>query len=193
MSVPTTIRFVMFAVLVVLMAATRFTHAGSAGVLPDASWAVFFAAGFYFSREGWWALAALLAAAVGIDYLSIRHYGISNYCVTLAYWLIVPAYAILWIGGAWLRRHYRRTPIDLLRLLASFAASATLCFLVNHSAFYWLGDRIEHPTLSEWWMVLTEWYPYFLTATGAYVAVAAVAHVVLTQPRAATRLSRWAR
>lgn len=193
MPIPTSVRFLVLVALLVLMAATRFTHAGAAGALPDASWAVFFAAGFYLAREGRWALAALLAAAVGVDYLSIRYYGIANYCVTLAYWFIVPAYSILWIGGSWLQRRYRRVPLDLLRLAASLAVCVTLCFLVNHSAFYFLGARVEHPSLSEWWTVLADWYPYFLAVTGVYVALAAVAHVVLTQPRAAARLSRWAR
>ncbi len=193
MSVPISVRFTVFAVLLALMVATRFSHAGNAALLPDATWAVFFIGGFYRSRDGYWALATLFAAAVGVDYLAIRYYGISNYCVTLAYWFIVPAYSLLWVGGAWLRRHYRRVPMDLLRLLVSFVASVTLCFLVNHSAFYWLGDRTGKPSLAEWWSVVTEWYAYFLAVPGIYVALAAVVHVALTQPRAAARLPWWAR
>lgn len=186
MTVRLPIRFTIFAVLLALMAATRFSHAGSAGVLPDATWAVFFLGGFYLAHDWRWSLATLSTAAVGVDYLAIRYYGISNYCVTLAYWFIVPAYSLLWLGGAWLRRHYRRVPLDLVRLPASFLVSATLCLLVNHSAFYWLGDRIAKPTLGEWWSVFTDWYAYFLAVPGVYVALAALVHVVLTgRPRAA--------
>lgn len=181
MFVPISVRFTVFATLLLLMVVTRFGHAGSIGVLPDATWSVFFLAGFYLSRDWRWSPATLFVAAVGVDYLAIRYYGISNYCVTLAYWLIVPAYSLLWLGGVWLRRHYRRVPLDLLRLLASFVVSATLCFLVNHSAFYWLGDRIGKPSLAEWWSVFTEWYPYFLAVPGVYVALVALVHLALTQ------------
>jgi hypothetical protein len=176
-----------FAVLLVLMVATRFSHAGSGAVLPDATWAVFFLGGFYLTRDWRWSLATLFAAAVAVDYLAIRYYGISDYCLTIAYWAIVPAYSLLWLGGAWLRSHFRRVPSDLVRLAASFVVSATLCCLVSHSAFYWLGDRVARPSLAQWWSVFTEWYAYFLAVPGLYVALAALVHVALThRPRTVT-------
>ena len=181
-------RFVVFVVLALLMGATRFSPEGSAAVLPDATWAVFFLGGFYLSREWRWALTTLLVAAVAVDSLSIRYYGLSNYCVTLAYWFIVPAYSVLWLGGAWLHRHYRRVPLDLARLLASLAISVTLCFLLTHSAFYWLGG-VEQPTLAEWWSAFTYWYVQFLAVAGLYVALATPVHMALTQrSRAPTTL-----
>jgi hypothetical protein len=182
---------VVFLVLL-LMAATRFSHAGAAGVLPDASWAVFFLGGFYLAREWRWALATLLIAVAGIDYLAIQYYGISNYCATLAYWFIVPGYSVLWLGGAWLRGHYGQVPLGLARLAASVVLSVTLCFLITHSAFYWLGGRVEHPTLAEWWSVFTLWYPHFLGVTCAYVGITTVVHVALTRRsrRAAVLASR---
>src|SRR5256885_10809830 len=125
MSTPIPTRFAVFAVLALSMAATRFSHAGSAWLPPDASWAVFFIGGFYLTRQWRWALAILLIEAVGVDCLAIRHYGISNYCVTLAYWFIVPAYSALWLGGAWLRRHYQQAAPDLARLCASLDRKST--------------------------------------------------------------------
>lgn len=189
MSVPSSVRYAVFAVLLLLMVGTRFSHAGSTWGLPDASWAVLFLGGFYLAREWRWSLTTLFVAAVGVDCLAIRYYGISDYCVTLAYWFIVPAYSLLWLGGAWLRRKYRRVPLDLARLLASFVVSMTLCFLLTHSAFYWLGARVGKPSLAEWWSVFTEWYAYFLAVPALYVGAAALAHVVLTRhSRAATTL-----
>ena len=44
-------RFVLFTVLALLIAATRFSHTGTAWLPPDASWAVFFLGGFYLARE----------------------------------------------------------------------------------------------------------------------------------------------
>jgi hypothetical protein len=174
-------RFVVVAILLLLMAATRFSHAGGAGLLPDASWAVFFLGGFYLARDWRWALATLLLALVAVDYLAIRYYGISNYCATLAYWFIVPGYSVLWLGGAWLRGHYGQVPLDLARLGASLVLSVTLCFLITHSAFYWLGGRVEHPTIIEWWSVFVAWYGLFLAVPSAYVGLAALLHVALTR------------
>jgi hypothetical protein len=181
MSVLVSKRFAVFAVLLLLMAATRFSHAGGAGPLADASWAVFFLGGFYLAREWRWALAALLVAAVGVDCLGIRYYGVRNYCATLAYWFIVPGYSVLWLGGAWLRRHYRQVPLDLARLFASFVLSVTVCFLLTHTAFYWLSGHIEHPTIAGWWFKFTRWYGLFLGVPSAYVALAALLHLALTR------------
>jgi hypothetical protein len=187
MSVPISVRLALFAALLLLMIATRFTHAGSAGVLPDATWAVFFICGFYLSRDWRWSLTALFVAAVGADYLAIRYYGISNYCVTPAYWSIAPAYTALWLGGVWLRGQYRRVPRDVARLGLSLVVSVTLCFGITHSAFYWIGSRIAHPTLGEWAGVFVQWYPLFLGVTALYVAVATVVHLTLThRPQSAT-------
>ena len=180
MSTPIPTRFAVFAVLALSMAATRFSHAGSAWLPPDASWAVFFIGGFYLTRQWRWALGILLIEAVGVDCLAIRHYGISNYCVTLAYWFIVPAYSALWLGGAWLRRHYQQAAPDLARLCASLLLSVTLCYLLTNASFYWLGGRIEHPSFAGWWSSFTRWYGHFLAVSCAYVALAALLHVALT-------------
>ena len=190
MSAPLSVRFALFAVLLLLMIGTRFTHAGSAGVLPDATWAVFFISGFYLSRDWRWSLTALFVAAVGADYVAIRYCGISNYCLTLSYWSVVPAYSLLWLGGAWLRGHYRRAPRDLARLALSLLVSVTLCFGITHSAFYWMSGRIAQPTLAEWAAVFVQWYPLFLGVTALYVAVGTVVHLTLTHRLESARLRR---
>ena len=167
--------------LALVMAATRFSHAGTAWLPPDASWAVFFIGGFYLAREWRWALGMLLIEAVGIDLLAIRHFGISNYCATLAYWFIVPAYSTLWLGGAWLRRHYQQAALpDLARLCASLLLTVTLCYLITNTSSYWLGGRVAHPDLLGWWSHFTRWYRHFLMVPCAYVGLAAVAHAAFT-------------
>jgi hypothetical protein len=189
MSAAITRRPVLFTVLALLMAVTRFSHAGTAWLPPDASWAVFFLGGFYFAREWRWALALLLLEAVSVDCLAIRYYGVSNYCVTVAYWFIVPAYSMLWLGGAWLRAHYQRAPLDLTRLCASLVLSVTVSFLITNGAFYWLGGRTQHPDLLGWWTHFTRWYGHFLLVPCLYVGAAVLLHVLLTQrARLTTRL-----
>jgi hypothetical protein len=181
MPLSSSMRFAVFAFLLLLMAATRFSHASGAGLLPDASWAVFFIGGFYLAREWRWALTALLVAATGIDFLAIHYYGISNYCATPAYWFIVPGYSVLWLGGAWLRWQYRHVPLDLLRLCISLVISVSVCFLLTHTAFYWLSGRISDPTLAGWWSVFTQWYGLFLAVPSAYVGLATLLQITLTR------------
>jgi len=163
------------------MAATRFGgHLGTAWSPPDASWAVFFLAGFYLTREWRWALLALLVEAVAIDFAAIRFYGISDYCVTAAYWFILPAYCALWLGGAWLRHGYGRLPRDLGRLVLGLGLSVSLCFLLTEGSFYWLGERVRRPNVAGWWSNFQAWYGYFMAVTAGYVGLASLGHIAVT-------------
>lgn len=180
----TTRRLAGFCALAALMVFTRSGHLGTAWSPPDASWAVLYLAGFYFGREWRWALPTLICTATAVDCVVIRDFGISSYCVTGAYAFILPAYAMLWLGGAWLRREYRQEGLDALRCAASFAVAASLCFLTTNASFYWLGGRVSEPSLAGWSANFAEWYPGFLGLSFIYIAMAAVLHAVLGRSRA---------
>jgi ribose/xylose/arabinose/galactoside ABC-type transport system permease subunit len=175
-------RFAGFCALVALMIITRSGHLGTAWSPPDASWAVLYLAGFYFGREWRWALPTLLATAVAVDCIVIRDFGVSSYCVTMAYVFMVPAYALLWLGGMWIRRAYRHDFADLARWAGSLGISASLCFFLTNASFYWLGGRIPDPTLGGWWRNFTQWYPGFIAVPFVYTGIAALLHAALARP-----------
>jgi hypothetical protein len=169
--------------LAALLAATRLGgDLGTSWPLPDASWAVFFLAGFAFASRSHWALPALLGAAIGLDVFAIAALGARNYCVTLAYWCNLPAYALLWFGGVWLRGHVRHDARDLGRLLVSLTISASACYLFTNGSYYWLG-AVRHPTLWGWSRNLADWYVPFLLTTATYVGLAALLHWALARAR----------
>jgi hypothetical protein len=169
------------ALLALAMLATRMNHFGA---IPDASWAVFFAAGFYLRGSVRWAFPALMALAVAIDAYVILGAGLDfwdHYCVSAGYWFLVPAYGAMWFGGHVLNQAYRGLQPRALGWLAvtAFAAAST-CFLVSNGSFYWLSDSVAHATLAGWAENLADWYLPYLRTTGMYVAGAAVLHVVVT-------------
>ena len=175
-------RLVAFCALAALMIVTRSGHLGTAWSPPDASWAVLYLAGFYFGREWRWALPTLLFTAVAVDFVVIRDFGVSSYCVTVAYAFMLPAYSLLWLGGAWMRRAYRRDPADLARCALSLGVAASLCFLLTNASFYWLGGRIPDPTLGGWLQSFTRWYPGFIGVPFMYVGIAVLLHAALARP-----------
>lgn len=171
-----------FCALTALMVLTRSGHTGTAWTPPDASWAVLYIAGFYFGRDWRWALPALFCTAVAVDFIVIRDFGVSSYCVTAAYVFMLPSYALLWLGGSWLRREYRREALDLVRCGASFALAASLCFLVSNATFYWLGGRVPHPSLAGWGQNFADWYGPFVGSSFLYIGIAAILHAALARP-----------
>ena len=91
--------------LALLMAATRSHHFAATLHLPDASWAVFFLAGFYLRPL--WMFPALIALAGVSDYVAIAGFGVNDFCASPAYGFLLPAYGALWLAGRWYAGRHR--------------------------------------------------------------------------------------
>lgn len=164
--------------LALVMAATRINHFAP---IPDASWAVFFAAGFYLRGSARWAFPLLMALAVLIDFAVIANTGMSiwsHYCMSPAYWLLAPSYAAMWLGGSWLRTRYTALEPRLLGSLAVAALlSTSVCFLLSNGSFYLLSSQVATRSMGGWITNMGHWYlPYLRTAV-VYIAIATVIHV----------------
>ena len=173
------------ALLAMVMLATRVNHFSA---LPDASWAVFFVAGFYLRGSARWAFPLLMALAVLIDFFVITGQGIdfwSHYCVSAAYWFLVPAYATMWLGGSLLRFVYHGLGVRELGLLAgALIASVSVCYLLSNGSYYWLsetwmaGGKLR--SFGGWGENLADWYLPYLRTSAMYVGIAAALHVGVT-------------
>lgn len=173
-----------FTVLALVMAATRIHHFSA---VPDASWAVFFVGGFHLARQTRWAFPALILLAVLADWYVIAGTGMNfwgHYCVSPAYWFLLPAYFSLWLGGWWLQRHGTGLRWGSLAALAgALLASVSLCYLLSNGSYYWLSDSWggadAQRSLGGWLANMGHWYLPFLKVTAMYVAIAALLHAAV--------------
>jgi len=163
--------------LMAFMLATRFHHFGDALHLPDASWAIFFLAGFYLS-PAW--LAALLLQAVAVDAAAVGWMGVPDYCITPAYAALQVAHVVLWRGGRWLRNHYREDLAGLRHLAAAGLMAVGLAYFIANASFYWLGGRVAEPGMGEFLSQLLHYLPSYLGINALYLAAAALLHGVAT-------------
>ena len=170
-----TSQLTIFGLLALLMLSTRYAHFAQ---LPDASWATFFAGGFYFSgRRGLAVFTALMLESVAIDYVVIQHLGISNHCVTPAYAFLVPTHGVLWLAGVWLRRGYNFRPLTLVRFAVAAIVATQLAYLISNGSFYWLGGRYADPNMSEYISRFLRYYSNFMSVTPGYLAIIALLHI----------------
>jgi hypothetical protein len=172
--------------LAAVMLGTRMEHFRG---LPDASWAVFFIGGVYL--RNWRAFLMLMAEAVGIDYLTTQHMGVSSYCISPAYPFLLPAYASLWFAGRFGSSAVRgSTVLETTRGASALLLGFTLCFLLTNGSFYWISGRVGTPTLSGWWSNATTWYAPFLLPTLLYAGGAVLLARIIAglQRRAALTL-----
>jgi hypothetical protein len=164
--------------LIALMAATRMHHFGSSLHLPDASLAVFLLAGFFVVSPA--LFGALLIEAGVIDYLAITQFGVDDYCITAAYWFLIPTYAVLWLAG----RFYARVHQHNLRSLGVFAglsfAATSVAFVISNGAFYLFSGRFPDTSIAVYASRMTQYYVPYLTGAALYLIPAVLLYVLLT-------------
>jgi hypothetical protein len=186
MATSTTRRLAIFLGLALVMGVTRFHPSLLHHALWDASWGVFFLAGFWLRGQGRWAFPLLMAEAVLADYLVITGQGIdfwSHYCVSPAYWFLLPSYGALWLGGSWLAKRQHGLNLRTLGLaMAALLVAEGACYLISNGSFYWISASVPAPrSFAAWFANLGDWYLPFLTGTALYVGLGAVVHALATQ------------
>lgn len=168
-------------ILATLMLATRYYHFGSALHLPDASLAIFFLAGFYVSRTH--VFIGLLLLAGLIDYAAINFGNVSDFCISPAYWFLIPTYAFMWYGGTWFKKKYQPGYHALLPLLAILFTATSAAFLLSNGSFYLLSGKIPDMSFSQYIKGVVKYYPPYVFSTFAYMGVASLIHISLMVTR----------
>jgi hypothetical protein len=164
--------------LAALMAATRGQQFAPLGQhLPDASLAVFFLAGFYLGSG--WGFLGLFAFATVIDLTAIGWGGVSGYCLTPAYWLLVPAYGAVWAAGRWYAGRHRESVSTLPVLGGALLAGGVAAELFASGGFYLFSGRFAEVSLVGLAHSLVDYLPGTLLALFAYVGLGAIVHLSL--------------
>jgi len=167
--------------LVLLMAATRFNHFGSAVALPDASYAVFFLTGLYLGRvRGALALLALLMLeAALVDFYAINFREISAYCVTSAYAFLVFAYGALWFVGRWYAAHHAVSGKGVLGLMLAAAVAGSAAFVIANVSFYLLAGYFEQMSVWQYIVSVAQYYLPYVAVTMFYVGLVFAVQVLV--------------
>jgi hypothetical protein len=180
------------AVMALLLIATRSQHFATLHNLPGASWAVFLLAGVYLRSV--WVLPAMLSFVWGLDFApywlggaSLKQIvsGSQAFCLTPAYFFLLPAYVALWFAGRWYARRYQFEWRTLLPLGAAALVGSALCEVFSSGGFYLFSGRFAEPTLAEFGARLMTYFPSDLQSLTFYVGIATVVHTLLTLARGA--------
>jgi hypothetical protein len=167
--------------LTLLMLLTRSHHWAGIHSLPDASWAIFFLLGVYV--RALWVVPALIAASVAIDYAAITWGGVSDFCVSPAYGLLIPAYLALFAGGRFYARGHRLSLPGLARLAGVALAVVAVAELLTSGGFYFFSGRFAEPTLAGFVPRFATYFPHMLGTFMLYLGAAAAVHVALAALR----------
>lgn len=156
--------------LALLMVITRNHQWTAFHHLPDASLAIFFLSGLWFSAR--WPLIAFMLLATLIDAVVMGTGAVSALCFTPAYALLAPAYATAWLGGRWCatQREYA-APFLLLQRVGVLLMVALLAECFASGGFYFFGGYFAHPTLSGFLPRFIRYFPHTLLTLFTYTGV----------------------
>jgi hypothetical protein len=157
--------------LATVMVITRGQHLALAGFMPDASWAVFFLAGVYLRAV--WALPGYMLLALGLDVAAVGWGGVSGFCLTPAYLLLLPAHAVLWGAGRWYARLHRPFWRGLVGLAAAVTLASLAAEVLSSGGFYLFSGRFTELSAGVLAERLLAYYPASLAAMALYVGTAA--------------------
>ncbi len=176
----------LIAALAALMLFTRGSHFGSAINLPDATLAIFLIAGYWLASNSLGALAVFslfLLEAGGIDYYAIAYNEVSDYCVSPAYWFLIPTYASMWLAGRWFAKRNRSNLHSLALFGGVSLASSTVAFLISNSAFYAFSGKFGEMAPAEFASRVSQYYAPYVSGALTYLALAAVIFMAATHTR----------
>ncbi len=163
-------------ILLFLMIVTR---AGFVNHIQDASWAVFFILGFYLREKI--ALPLFLLVAFIVDLSVIKATGAENYCFTVAYPFLAPAYASLWLAGRWFANNYSVSIKGLGYFVLAAIVGVTACDLFSSGGFYFFSDRFAETSLAGFAERVATYLPMYMKTTVIYLAIAALVHFAVLQ------------
>ena len=168
--------FLIGGVILFLMILTR---AGFVNHIQDASWAVFFILGFYVRKVI--ALPLFLLTVLIVDLSVIQATGGENYCFTISYPFLAPAYGSLWLAGRCLANHYSASLKGLAYLILAVVVGTTVCDIFSSGGFYFFSGRFEETTFTEFGGRVAKYLPMYMKTTAVYVAVATAVHFAVLQ------------
>lgn len=162
-------------VLSAMMWLTRGHHLATLAHLPDASWAIFFVVGFYFSSFA--VIALFLAQAFLIDCLVLTQLGIGQSCFTFAYSFLLPAYLSLWFAGKWLSERYALNLSGFKNFIFAAVSGVVVCELISSGSYY-LINVPGSASFGEFMSRQALYLPHALLNAMGYLMLALVTHLV---------------
>lgn len=174
------LQLTVFAILAAVMLLTR-SHALTHLVhVPSTALASFFVLGYFVRRFA--GFVGLFALGYGIDVVSMSVLGVSDFCYTPAYAMLIPAYATMWLAGRYATRMPER--LQSLPAMAVLLVAATfVSHLFSSGGFYFLGGRFPDPTIGGFLPRIARYFPLSLTSSLMWSGVAIAFWVLLLTAR----------
>ena len=154
--------------LIALILLTRTSHFGTSFLLPDATLAALFLTGMLMQKVRWLAIAIVIAFAV--DFYALGVAGVSDYCMSLGYWGLIPTYAMVWGVGRYIAKQEK--PFALQVFAPAALVVTSLAFVLSNAFWYAFSDKVNSLTIVEFSERVAQYFTPYLGYTMFYLGAA---------------------
>lgn len=161
--------------LIALVLLTRTNHFGTSVALPDATLAALFLTGIFMQKVRWLAIA--IAVAFAVDFYALGFAGVSDYCMSLGYWGLIPTYTMVWGVGRYTAKQL--DPFALSVFIPAAWVSTSLAFILSNAFWYSFSDKVNTLTAVDFSERVAQYYAPYIGYTLFYLGVAWLAQAAL--------------
>ena len=147
---PISLLLAIFAVLTLLMLATRTHHFATFNSLPSASIAIFFLAGMYLrNMKSFWFFYVL---SVTIDLASSYYRGQFGDCITTSYPALVFSYGAMFVIGFYAKPNWQESSwqLNIIKVTLALLVASTIAFFISNGSYYTLSGKFPDLSWAEY-------------------------------------------
>ena len=152
--------------IALLMLLTRGSHVLTHVSLPDASLALLLIGGLYLRKAVWFGFFVVLATL--IDFSAAAVDSLQAFCLTPAYWGMLPTYAVMWLAGLWLSK--QADSLNIVKFVLASLFATLLAFTISTQTYYLFSGRFPAEGVVESMQHGWEYLPSYLGFTAMYLA-----------------------
>ncbi len=163
-----------FALLTLLMLATRTHHFASLNNLPSASIAIFFLAGMYLRKtSAFWFFYVL---SITIDLASSYYRGQFGNCITTSYPALVLSYGAMFVVGYYSKPKWQETSwqINIIKVALALFIASSIAFFISNGSYYVLSGKFPDLSWAEYATRVDKYYFRSISNPVFYVISAVV-------------------
>lgn len=147
-----------FALLTLLMLATRSHHFSSLNHLPSASIAIFFLAGMYLRNiKAFWFFYIL---TLTIDLASSYYRGQFGDCITTSYPALVLSYAAMFTAGLYTRPNWQQSTwqVNIVKVALGLFMASSIAFFISNGSYYAFSGKFPDLSWAEYASRVDKYY-----------------------------------
>lgn len=174
-------QWVVLALMVLMIGATRFNHFFSQTLLADATWAAFFIAGLVLSSRLAPVVLMVVVLAIDLGWRILSGTPSENGCVSAAYPFLVVAYGSLWVMGRLTAQLAEVSFKGLALTYAGLTAGVLSSFVISNAAWYAFSGKYDAMPVLEFADKVSPYVMSFLQGAAFWLTLSVGVWLVLSK------------